>query len=73
MVRTRSSIYSRGTRIEEILEVYFTKRLNGAIVPGLVKAITTDGFIAYIAPWDLEPQDEVKREIARLMKANKDA
>jgi len=73
MVRTKSTIYSRGTRIEEILEVYLQKRLNGAIVPGLVKVITADGFVAYIAPWDLEPQDEVKREIARVMKANEDA
>jgi len=68
MVRTKPTIYSRGTRIGEILEVYLQKCLNGAIVPGLVKVITTDGFIAFIAPWDLEPQDEVDREIERVMK-----
>jgi len=71
MIKTRESIYSKGTKIEEIIDIIPKKKINGEIDIGFLKVVTQDGNYSYVLPQDLEPEEEVKKIIERLRNEKK--
>ena len=63
-IRTTPSTYKpRGTKIAEIIDIIY---FNGTDKIGFVVCVTDEGSIRHIKYSDLEPKEEVDREIERL-------
>jgi len=71
MIKTKSSAYSNGTKIEQIIDIVPLKTKEGKEKIGFVKVLTEDGRYSYVLPQDLEPEEEVRKVIERLRNEKK--